>query len=121
MKYITALTLLGGLVAGSHALAQGTSNEHEVHHPAATASATATATATANDMTEAEVRKVDLDTQKITLKHGEIKNLGMPPMTMVFRVKDPALLTAVKAGDKVRFSADRVNGVFTVLTLEPVK
>ncbi|NMM15112.1 MAG: copper-binding protein [Rhodoferax sp.] len=117
MKYITALTLLGGLVAGGHALAQGTTNEHEAHHPAATASATATAT----DMTDAEVRKVDLETQKITLKHGEIKNLGMPPMTMVFRVKDPALLTAVKAGDKVKFSADRVNGVFTVLTLEPVK
>lgn len=117
MKYITALTLLGGLVAGAHALAQGTANEHEAHHPAATASATATATY----MTDAEVRKVDLDTQKITLKHGEIKNLGMPPMTMVFRVKDPALLTAVKAGDKVKFSADRVNGVFTVLTLEPVK
>ena len=115
MKYITALTLLGGLVAGGHALAQGSTNEHEVHHPAATVSATAT------DMTDAEVRKVDLDTQKITLKHGEIKNLGMPPMTMVFRVKDPALLTAVKAGDKVKFSADRVNGVFTVLTLEPVK
>lgn len=113
MKYITALTLLGWLVAGSHALAQGTTNEHEVHHPAATATAT--------DMTDAEVRKVDLDTQKITLKHGEIKNLGMPPMTMVFRVKDPAMLNAVKAGDKVKFSADRVNGVFTVLTLEPVK
>lgn len=118
MKYITALPLLGGLVAGAHALAQGTTNEHEAHHPAATASASATATA---DMTDAEVRKVDLDTQKITLKHGEIKNLEMPPMTMVFRVQDPAMLNAVKAGDKVKFSADRVNGVFTVLTLEPVK
>ena len=117
MKYIIALTLLGWLVAGSNALAQGTTNEHELHHPAATDSATTIAT----DMTDAEVRKVDLDAQKITLKHGEIKNLGMPPMTMVFRVKDPAMLAAVKAGDKVKFSVDRVNGVFTVLTLEPVK
>ena len=72
-------------------------------------------------MSEAEVRKVDVGAGKITLKHGEIKNLDMPPMSMVFQVKDPALLGNVKSGDKVRFTADKINGAYTVLTLEPVK
>ena len=58
-------------------------------------------------MTEGEVRKVDKPRGKITLKHGEIKNLDMPPMTMVFGVKDKALLEKVKAGDKVKFAADK--------------
>jgi Cu(I)/Ag(I) efflux system protein CusF len=58
-------------------------------------------------LSDAEVRKVDQARGKITLKHGEIKNLDMPPMTMVFGVKDKALLANVKAGDKVRFAADK--------------
>ncbi|MBC5784295.1 copper-binding protein [Ramlibacter sp. USB13] len=57
--------------------------------------------------TDAEVRKVDAKTGKITLKHGEIKNLDMPPMTMVFTAKDKALLEGVKAGDHVQFAADK--------------
>ncbi len=69
--------------------------------------------------TEAEVRKVDKDAGKITLKHGEIKNLDMPPMSMVFQVKDKTLLDKVKAGDKVSFTADKIDGKYTVLTLEP--
>jgi Cu/Ag efflux protein CusF len=77
--------------------------------------------ALATDSTEAEVRKVDLAARKITLKHGEIKNLEMPPMTMVFQVPDPALLGGIKVGDKVRFTADKVNGAYTVLTLQPAK
>lgn len=70
---------------------------------------------------EAEVRKVDLETRKITLKHGDIPNIDMAAMTMVFRVADPALLQKVKAGDKVRFTADKVDGVLTVQSLEPAK
>jgi Cu/Ag efflux protein CusF len=70
-------------------------------------------------VSEAEVRKVDRDAGKITLKHGEIKNLDMPPMSMVFQVQDKALLDKVKAGDKVRFTADKVNGAYTVLSLAP--
>lgn len=72
-------------------------------------------------MADAEVRKVDMDTKKITLKHGEIKNLDMPSMTMVFQVRDPALLEKVKAGDKVKFSAEKINGAFTVTAIEAVK
>jgi Cu(I)/Ag(I) efflux system protein CusF len=68
---------------------------------------------------DAEVRRVNAAGQEITLRHGEIKNLEMPPMTMVFKVKDVALLAKLKAGDKVRFTADRINGTYTVLSIEP--
>jgi len=72
-------------------------------------------------MTEAEVRKVDKDAKKLTLKHGEIKNLDMPPMTMVFRVKDESMLDSVKAGDKVKVAVDMVGGKMTVMKIEPAK
>ena len=84
--------------------------------PAAAAPATAAA-----PMAEGEVRKVDLDNKKLTLRHGEIKNLDMPSMTMVFQVKDPALLGKVKVGDKVRFSAEKIDGAFTVMSIEAAK
>src|SRR3972149_687080 len=66
-------------------------------------------------LTGGEVRKVDRDAQKITIRHGPIRNLDMPAMTMVFRVKDPAMLDLVKAGDKVKFAADNVGGALTVM------
>ena len=69
---------------------------------------------------EAEVRKVDIGAKKITLKHGEIKNLGMPPMSMVFQMKDPSMLEKLKAGDKVQFTADNINGAMTVMSIEPI-
>ncbi|MDO9278159.1 MAG: copper-binding protein [Polaromonas sp.] len=67
---------------------------------------------------EGEVRKVDKAAGKISIRHGEIKNLDMPPMNMVFQVKDPALLDKVKTGDKVRFTADQINGDYTVMSIE---
>ena len=70
---------------------------------------------------EGEVRKVDKDAQKITIRHGPLAKLDMPAMTMVFRVKDPALLDQVKAGDKVKFDAEKVGGAFTVTRIEPAK
>jgi len=71
--------------------------------------------------TDAEVMKIDKAQQKITLKHGEIRNLDMPPMTMVFRVQDAAMLDAVKVGDKVKFDADKVGGQYTVTKLAPAR
>ena len=70
---------------------------------------------------EAEVRKVDLDRNNITLKHGDIPNVDMPAMTMVFRVKDSALLQKVKAGDKVKFTVDKVDETLTVMSIEVEK
>jgi Cu/Ag efflux protein CusF len=69
-------------------------------------------------LADGEVRKVDKDARKITLKHGEIKNLDMPPMTMVFRVKDDSMLERVKVGDKVKFSAEKIGGAYTVTAIE---
>lgn len=70
---------------------------------------------------EAEVRKVDKSAGKVTLKHGEIKSLDMPPMTMVFGVKDAAMLEQVKAGDKIRFRASNEGGSFTVTEIQSAK
>ena len=80
-------------------------DEHSAHHVPG---------APSGDTVEGEVRKIDKAAGKITLKHGAIPNLDMTPMTMVFRVKDPAMLDAVKAGDKVRFRADKIQGAITV-------
>ena len=71
---------------------------------------------------DGEVRKIDEAAGKITLKHGPIKSLDMDePMTMVFRVQDPAMLKKVKVGDKVKFEAARVNGQITVTKIEKGK
>lgn len=70
---------------------------------------------------EGEVRKVDKDTKKITIKHGPMPKFDMPGMTMVFQVKDPALLEKVKAGDKVSFEAEKLGGAFTVTRIEAAK
>lgn len=71
--------------------------------------------------TDGEVRKIDKAQGKLTLKHGPIANLEMPGMTMVFKVSDPKLLDALKEGDKVKFTADKVNGAITVTAIEPVR
>lgn len=67
--------------------------------------------------TDGEVTKIDKAQGKITLRHGEIKNLDMPPMTMSFRVSDAKLLDGVASGDRVRFAADKINGTYTVTAL----
>ena len=79
------------------------------------------ALAQALPLAEGEVRRVDKAGGKISLKHGEIKNLDMPPMSMVFQVSDKALLDKVKVGDKVNFTASQVNGDYTVMSIEPRK
>ena len=103
---LLALLALLVLFAPQSALAD------EAHHKPVAASAAA-----AQDLTDGEIRKIDLASARITLKHGEIKNLDMPPMTMVFVVKDKALLDKLKAGDKVKFKAVNENGKFTVTDL----
>jgi len=92
-------------------------NHSPNHHdgPAAVASPAAAA------MSDGEVRKVDKDQGKVTMRHGPIANLDMPAMTMVFKVADPKMLDTVKEGDKVKFTADRVNGAITVTAIEVAK
>ena len=86
---------------------------------ALTLSLTAGALAAGGAAISGEVRKIDEGTGKITLKHGPAKSLGMEePMTMVYRVKDPALLKQVKVGDKVTFEAEEAASGYTVTKME---
>ena len=75
----------------------------------------------AGPLTAGEVKKIDPGAGKVTIKHAPIENLDMPAMTMVFRVKDPAMLGQLKVGDKIKFLADKVNGAITIMQLEPAK
>ena len=101
-------------VASSLTLAQETAHAgHEGHDSHAGHEAPA-----ASGLVDGEVRKIDQEAGKITLRHGEIKNLNMAAMTMVLRVKDPAMLGLVQVGDKVKFAADRIEGAITIVQLE---
>jgi Cu/Ag efflux protein CusF len=95
-----AAWILGVALAAS-AWAQ---QDHSAHHAAALA--------------DGEVRRIDKDAKKITIKHGPIANLEMPAHTMVFQVKDPEMLERVKVGDKVRFEAQKVGGAFLLLQID---
>ncbi|MCM2310189.1 MAG: copper-binding protein [Steroidobacteraceae bacterium] len=115
LTLILILALASGPAAAEPAT--DTTGPHLRDHPAAQAAVPVDAAAPA---TAGEVRKVDVAAQKITIKHGAIENLGMSAMTMVFRVSDPAMLTAVKAGDQVKMTVERVNGVLTIVALQRV-
>ena len=109
-RKITTALLLAGL-ASTPGFAQQ-AQDHASHRPAAATEANA------SSLTDGEVRRIDKDAKKITLRHGAIANLDMPPMTMVFQVTDAALLERVKVGDKVRFMAEKREGAFMVTQLE---
>jgi Cu(I)/Ag(I) efflux system periplasmic protein CusF len=111
MKSLIATALLMCAIAAP-VMAQPKAEEHGAHHPASAASASA-------DMADGEVRKVDKGAMKLTIKHGEIKSLDMPPMTMVFQVKDGALLDALKAGDRIRFVAEKTATGYAVTVIQP--
>jgi len=93
-------------------------------HTAAIALVAAAATQVAlaaSPMTDGEVKKVDKPAARVTLKHAEIKSLDIPAMTMSYRVKDPKMLEQLQAGDKVRFSIERVDSQYTVVAIEPAR
>ena len=75
----------------------------------------------AQSLADGEIRRVDKEAKKLTIKHGPIPNLDMESMTMVFHVKDPAMLDQVKAGDKIKFQADKIGGQYTVTKIEVPK
>ena len=72
-------------------------------------------------MADGEVRRIDNDQGKVTLKHGPIASLDMPGMTMVFIVKDKAMLDTLKAGDKIKFTVINDSGKYTVTEIVPAK
>lgn len=112
MKRIVPL-LAAALLGAAPAFA---TNHLAAHHPVAEKSA-----ASAGSLSEGEVQKVDKDAGKVTIKHGALANLDMPPMTMVFRVKEPAMLDQVKVGDAIRFKAEKIGGNYTVTELQSAK
>lgn len=107
MKSLFAATVLNLLIASAWA------DSGHAHAPGPQAQASASAT-----LAEGEVRRVDRAQGRLTLRHGPIESLNMPPMTMVFRVQDPAWLEGLKPGDNIRFQAERVNGTYTITRLE---
>ena len=113
----TLLALVVAVSAGASAYAAG----HAGAPMATTEVKKETPMVAAADMADGEVRKVDVEAKKITIKHGVIKNLDMPGMTMVFGVKDAALLSKVKAGDKVKFSAEKSGSSIVVTDIQPSK
>ncbi|MEC5213880.1 Cu(I)/Ag(I) efflux system protein CusF [Polaromonas sp. CG_9.5] len=108
MKKFNALLLLTALLAGTVSA-----------QTAMPSGSGAMPMAGSADMAQGEIRKVDMDNKKITIKHGEIKNLDMPGMTMVFQVKDPVLLEKTKVGDKVLFKAEKSGGALVVTDIKP--
>jgi Cu/Ag efflux protein CusF len=91
--------------------------QHAHHAPAAAPAAQASA----KEPSDGEVRRVDKVAAKLTIRHGEIPNINMGPMTMVFGVKSPALLEKVVAGDKVKFRVEEIQGDYVVTMIEKSK
>jgi Cu/Ag efflux protein CusF len=113
-KKLAAVVL--SLATASVAAQTAQPNDHASHHPEAS-SASSVDIAKA----EGEVRKVDKEAGKLTLRHGPISNLEMPEMTMVFRLVDPKLLDGLLPKQKVRFTAERLEGQLTVTSIEVVQ
>ena len=112
--YLLPITLSLSLCAGSApTLAQTSTTEHQ-------APPTATATTATNELpwVQGEIRRIDPSARKITLRHGDIPNLEMPAMTMVFQVADVQWLNAFKVGERVRFSVTQVKGAYVVQRME---
>jgi Cu(I)/Ag(I) efflux system protein CusF len=109
---ITAFFATVGILSVLPAAAQ------EMNHAMHAMDGDAAPAPTAAPPVHGEIRKVDAEAGKITIRHAEIPNLGMPPMTMVFRAAAPALLSKAKAGDRILFTAEKANGVLTVTTIE---
>lgn len=115
MKIIPTILLGLMVTAGIPALATTGSHDHTTLAPATTTADTTTA---GQPQSDGEIKKIDKEAGKITVKHGPLENLGMPAMTMVFKVKDAAMLEQVKAGDKIKFTVEKLNGALTITALK---
>ncbi|NMG56898.1 copper-binding protein [Aromatoleum aromaticum] len=116
-RSLASFALLATLTSAGPAFAMS-GHGHDAAHGATMPVADAGAKAS---LSEGTVKKVDKAAGKITINHGPLENLGMPPMTMTFRATDPSMLDAVSEGDRIRFAAQRIDGVFSVTKLEVVK
>ncbi|MBC7683772.1 MAG: copper-binding protein [Bdellovibrionales bacterium] len=103
------------IAAGLPALALAGGHDHTTLTPVTKTADTMTP---AQPQSDGEIKKVNKESGKITVKHGPLGNLDMPPMTMVFKVKDSAMMEQVKAGDKVKFTGEKLNGALTITVLK---
>ena len=108
--HVLATTVLAASFSAFAQTTPGSGADHSAHHPAAAPV----------PQSDGEVRKVDKEEGKVTLRHGPLQNLDMPAMTMVFKA-DPQLLDGLNEGDRVRFTAEKVNGTFTVTAIQVAK
>jgi len=114
MKVAIQFAVLLGIALAAPVSAQKNADDHSAHHPGTQAKSTALA--------EGEVRKIDRKAKTVTIKHGPIQSIDMPAMTMVFQVKEPAMLDQVKVGGKIRFQAEMLaGGKVAVTRIEAVK
>lgn len=111
-RSLRSLLACASLLASAAALAADHAATHAAHQAASAAQPAAA------DLTDAEVRRIDIANKKITLRHGEIKSISMPAMTMIFQVRDPALLDKVKVGDKVRIAVEKANGALVITQMQ---
>lgn len=107
-KFLTISALALGLIWPLSGFAQANSQP-----PSAVEARPATA------LSEGEIRRLDPETGKLTIRHGEIRNLDMPPMTMVFTARDKSLLAGLKVGDRIRFGASNEGGKYLVTEIQP--
>lgn len=112
MKFVRIVSLAAFFASAAFAVhaqaAPASAADHAAHHPSNAAA----------PASEGEVRKIDKAQGKLTLRHGPLANLDMPAMTMVFRAADPKLLDGIQEGDKVKFTAEKVNGAYTVTAIQ---
>ena len=109
-KFLTISALALGLIWPMSGFAQANNQP-----PGAVEARPATA------LSEGEIRRLDPETGKLTIRHGEIRNLDMPPMTMVFTARDKAMLAGLKAGDRIRFAASNEGGRYLVTEIQPAQ
>ena len=118
-RAIARLVVLSSLL-GAAAIATATAQTHGAHDRDPGADGVgATASSDADEFTEGEVRRIDRESGRLTLRHGPLRNLDMPGMTMVFDVADAAVLDRLRPGERVRFQAGKVDGRFVVTRIEP--
>jgi Cu(I)/Ag(I) efflux system protein CusF len=120
--HIIRLAVAAAILSSGAALAQSSTSAAErpgMNNTAPTASGADAAAS--SELSEGEIRKVDKDNKKLTIKHGPLKHLDMPGMTMVFGVDDPAVLDAIEVGARVRFQAEKVDGKFIASRIEAVR
>ena len=111
LSHLIAIASFATALGASAQTTPASGADHAAHHPATAAVA----------QSDGEVRKVDKAQGKLTLRHGPLENLAMPAMTMVFKVADAKMLDGLKEGDRVKFTADKVNGAFTVTAINLAK